>query len=64
MARVIHATTMKATTANACCVTGSSGNGANHTASGTRMQRTWPTMTTGEFGSSSDISPDGSAELV
>jgi hypothetical protein len=67
MARVIHATTMKPTIAKACCVAGASGEGTNHTASGTRMQSTWPTITSGEFGSSSDTSPGsgaGPAETV
>ena len=64
MARVIQATTMKPTIAKACCVTGASGEGMNHTASGTRMQRTCPITTMGAFGSSSDVSPSGAAESV
>ena len=56
MARVIHATTMKPTIAKPCLVTGSSGSGENHTASGTRMQRICPTMTRREFGFSSNAS--------
>src|SRR5262249_24139961 len=64
MARVIHATTMKPTIANPCLVTGSSGNGANHTATGTRMQRICPTMTTGVLGFSSKFSADADAEAV
>ena len=50
MARVIHATTMKPTIANPCFVAGSSGNGANHTATGTTIQRICPTMTSGGLG--------------
>src|ERR1700745_3381724 len=64
MARVIHATTMKPTIANPCLVTGSSGNGANHTASGTKMQRICPTMTTGALGFSSKFSADADARAV
>src|SRR5438045_8805972 len=62
MARVIHATTMNATIANPCCVAAGNESGANHIASGTMTQRTWPMTTRREFGSSSNVA-DGAVPL-